>query len=97
MLLPQSKRSINPGAAVGATMLRIAITAIAFACSASVAGMADDLAKRAPDDQVGFASSAQDGSTAAAVPTSPDDPLDVRGNFAPPAPGADAKSNPADQ
>jgi hypothetical protein len=77
-------------------MLRIAFTAIAFAFTASV-GIADDLAKRAPDDQVGFASAAQDGSTAAAVPTSPDDQFDARGNSAPPPPGADAKSNLNDQ
>ena len=78
-------------------MLKILFTAVAFACTASVAGIADDLAKRAPDDQVGFASAAQDGSTTAAVPTSPDDQLDLRGNPAPPAPGADAKPSPTDR
>src|SRR5215471_2558285 len=55
----------------GLAMLKITITAVAFACTASAAGIADDLAKRPASDQLGFASRAHDGLTAAPAPGSP--------------------------
>ena len=46
-------------------MLKIAVTAVALACAGSAIGAADDLAKRPPTDQLGHASNAHGGSTAA--------------------------------
>jgi hypothetical protein len=82
-------------------MLKIAVTAVAFACAGSAIGTADDLAKRPPTDQLGYATNAHGGSTAAPAPgspgtVSPDDSAPPA--LGPPAaaPGAAPTAAPAD-
>ena len=91
-------------------MLKIALTAVAFACAASAVSTADDLAKRPASDQLGFPSRAHDGSTATPVPGSPravvpdesapaalSDPAAAPGAAPTAAAPGDASSNAADR